>query len=698
MARNFGENTNKKKFQIIGILVLCLMFIAIMSSMTVAWFMDESETSNGEPNITLIGDLELDVTTNFKFNNLALAPDTIYTTDQGGNDIATYLKTSANHDIDGAYARVKYETTRKLVGTTTEIDNLDILSLYFVDNLTTSTTYDNSSKNKWVYNNDDEYYYYLGGIYNKNIMFNRGYRTSNTMTNEVADANVSITITVDAIQRQYGASDAVWTTSPQVFKDMVAVESKTTTLPQNITVSVSIDGVQSNVTMKTNSTLTKALTQAGITSITDSNSCGWYTDEDFTNPISGDTIVTTELKELYTKSSTDSKINITTNSEGKKTVSKVSIGITGEIVIPNDVAVIGANAFEYSNISGLVIPNSVERIERLAIGDTKLVSLHIPKSVTYINEYIGSPSTLSKITVDPENPAYSDGNGNCIIEKSTKSVILGCKNTTIPSNASLVNNINRYAFRYNTAVTSLNIPANITTIGLGFLTNNVTNITVDAGNTIFHSANNCLIRTATKELYYAKDPSTIPADGSVTKIQSTSLKTGQTITLHINKYIASVAGDMCPQSLIQNITIDSDNATFRVENGYLIEKSTNALVMMCKSSGQIPEGITSIKSSCFFDYVSMSANLIFPSTLTKIERYAFSYVGRSGTLNIYLPSTVTNIASYAFDASCKINVYTDVASYSAHPSGWSTSMISSGTNVTMKYGYSLAQFKSAVGA
>lgn len=301
MARNFGENTNKKEFQIIGILFLCLMFIAIMSSITVAWFMDESETSNGEPNITLIGDLELDVTTNFKFSNLALAPDTIYTTDQDGNDIATYLKTSANHDIDGAYARVRYETTRKLVGATTEIDNLDILNLYFVDNLTTSTTYDNSSKNKWVYNNVDKYYYYLGGIYDTNIMFNRGYRTSNTMINEVADANVSITFTVDAIQRQYGASDAVWTTSPQVFKDMVAVESKNTTLSHNITAGGSIDNVKSNVIMQKNSTLSKSPTQVGITSIT------------------------------------DSKINIATNSEVKKTVTKVNTDIIGEVVIPNDV-------------------------------------------------------------------------------------------------------------------------------------------------------------------------------------------------------------------------------------------------------------------------------------------------------------------------------------------------------------------------
>ena len=131
----FTDNARKlKNSQILAIIIACLIFLAIISSITFAWLMDDSTTSNGDPDITLIGDLDLDVTTNFKFKNLALAPDTTYVVDQDGNDIATYIKTSDSHDIDGAYVRIKYETTRRNVGDTDYIDNLDLLQLYFVDN------------------------------------------------------------------------------------------------------------------------------------------------------------------------------------------------------------------------------------------------------------------------------------------------------------------------------------------------------------------------------------------------------------------------------------------------------------------------------------------------------------------------------------------------------------------------------------
>ena len=60
-------------------------------------------------------------------------------------------------------------------------------------------------------------------------MFNRGYKTSNTMQNIHADADVRIEFIVEAIQRQYGASAGVWDTAPQVFKDMVTTESNNVT-------------------------------------------------------------------------------------------------------------------------------------------------------------------------------------------------------------------------------------------------------------------------------------------------------------------------------------------------------------------------------------------------------------------------------------------------------------------------------------
>ena len=57
-------------FKVIAIFVLGFLLILLSYSVTSAWFMDESVTSNGEPNINIVGTVELEVTTNFNFYNL----------------------------------------------------------------------------------------------------------------------------------------------------------------------------------------------------------------------------------------------------------------------------------------------------------------------------------------------------------------------------------------------------------------------------------------------------------------------------------------------------------------------------------------------------------------------------------------------------------------------------------------------------
>ena len=148
MKKDFETKSKFNIYTIVVAIVLCMIALTVFSTQTLSWFMDESTTSNGEPDITLIGTLDLDITTNFKFKNLSLAPDTIYTLDQDGQDISTYLKTSDNHNIDGAYVRIKFTTTRKDPGTDSFVDNKELFDLYFDSNLTTNTTYSDAVKNK----------------------------------------------------------------------------------------------------------------------------------------------------------------------------------------------------------------------------------------------------------------------------------------------------------------------------------------------------------------------------------------------------------------------------------------------------------------------------------------------------------------------------------------------------------------------
>ena len=191
-------------YQVIGIVLLCLTIIALTYNLTYAWFRDKSVTSN-EPSLTIVGTIALDVKTNFKFNNLAFAPDTTYTQDSDGNAISTTIKTASNHDIDGAFVRVRWTTNRSEI------------TLHFGNNVTQNTAYSAADENKWYYNSNDGFYYYIGVVSTTEVVFNLGYYVDNTLYNAKAGAPVEMAFYVEGIQKQYGAYRAEWTTAPEIF-------------------------------------------------------------------------------------------------------------------------------------------------------------------------------------------------------------------------------------------------------------------------------------------------------------------------------------------------------------------------------------------------------------------------------------------------------------------------------------------------
>lgn len=211
----------RKLYQIIGIILLCVILFIASYQITLAWFVDQSVTSNGEPNILVVGTVDLNVETNFNFYNLVLAPDTIYTENiEDGKTVsyATRINAGVSNDTGTIYVRAKFETNRQE------------LSLYF-NNLTTATSYpedEESRKNvngKWFYNEPDGYYYYIGGVGTSEVIFNAGYYVDNTLNNSKAGEEVEINFVFESIQRPYGAYHAVWTTAPTVFDGFASFDS-----------------------------------------------------------------------------------------------------------------------------------------------------------------------------------------------------------------------------------------------------------------------------------------------------------------------------------------------------------------------------------------------------------------------------------------------------------------------------------------
>ncbi|MBQ7325220.1 MAG: leucine-rich repeat domain-containing protein [Clostridia bacterium] len=147
-------------------------------------------------------------------------------------------------------------------------------------------------------------------------------------------------------------------------------------------------------------------------------------------------------------------------------------------------------------------------------------------------------------------------------------------------------------------IQTLTIPASVVNIERDTLSDcrNLREITVEAGNPVYHSQGNCLIETATGVLVVGCNNSVIPDDGSVTEI-------GRTAFYHCEG--------------LTEITI--------------------------------PEGVTTIGAFAF-DGCSNLATVKLPSSLRTIEQYAFS--GNLALTNPEIPDGVTRICMYAF-SSCE---------------------------------------------
>lgn len=137
-----------------------------------------------------------------------------------------------------------------------------------------------------------------------------------------------------------------------------------------------------------------------------------------------------------------------------------------KLTLGDNITCIESVAFgECMSLTNVILPDKLQTIEIGAFAYCKaLKSIHIPLSVSHIGYSVfDSCIELETITIDKNNKNYHVIN-NCLIEKSTKTMLAtGYSNNIIPDTDS-VKILGRGLFSGHKNLTAINIPENITAI------------------------------------------------------------------------------------------------------------------------------------------------------------------------------------------------------------------------------------------
>lgn len=143
------------------------------------------------------------------------------------------------------------------------------------------------------------------------------------------------------------------------------------------------------------------------------------------------------------------------------------------IKLPDSIYDLGEGALcGCEKLNELILPSGLMGIKNGALcGIKNIKTLNIPKKATNIYPnifgnvmgYSTSPYILEHITVDDDNPSFTDLDCDVIVSKNSNEVEYGCGNSIIPPS---VSGISDYAFYCCGNLTEIDIPSNIINIGI----------------------------------------------------------------------------------------------------------------------------------------------------------------------------------------------------------------------------------------
>ncbi len=347
--------------------------------------------------------------------------------------------------------------------------------------------------------------------------------------------------------------------------------------------------------------------------------------------IKDESLISFEAGGIYYKFLGGDSVEVTYGSQGNGTYDyNVNGEYAGTVTIPATVdynhttfrvTTIGEYAFkDCSNLTAITIPNSVTTIGNCAFDCcNSLTTITLPNSVTTIGECLFRCCySLAEVTIS---------NGLTTIEHGMFKDCTSLTQVTIPNSITTIDTWTFYGCSDLTAITIPNSVTNIGALAFGHCSN-VASIQVEAGNPTYHSANNCLIETATKILHTGCINSIIPTDGSVTTIGDFAFIECDSLTTIAIPNNITLIGDQafCMCKKLSTITIPNS-----------VTKIGGEAFAGCPNLTEVTigSGVTMIDSYAFGDCSNLSKITCLAVTPPQISEDTFEEVNRS--IPLYVP-------------------------------------------------------------
>ena len=395
---------------------------------------------------------------------------------------------------------------------------------------------------------------------------------------------------------------------------------------------------------------------------------------------------------------------------------KAFAGCTGisEMVIPDNVQSIGLGAFAGCNgMTKITIPfvgaelngttnthfgyifgaesylenvsHVPERLKDVAIvGDTQvkkyafykcdyLTNIKLGESISNIEEMsFYECSGLENISIDEENEKYSNIN-NCIIDIKTQTLIMGCKNSVIPNDGSVIR-IGDGAFSGYTNIESIVIPNKIVSIGdyafcdcVGLVSILIPNSVRHMGASVFSGCKNITIYCESggqqeewnnnwnniyKTIWYALQDDGIHlidyCYGDTNVILPSELNGVPVVDFGKIFRYTGITSIVIPASIsniskgafagcidLDYISIMEGNSKYYSSGNCIIETESKTLIAGCGNSVIPDDGsVVRISENAFLDCASLT-QIVVPTSITSIGLGAFS--GCTSIVSITVP-------------------------------------------------------------